>query len=228
MKVYFSAISSKNLLYYLSFLTDSALGTKIQKKDFSWHTAHVGAHSSSCKAVIISLWLLDGVSPNTLFESSSEIRKVGLRIPETICQPCFWKCCHGEQTAARGEKQRRKKREEMTTTIFFFKHQWNGSHETKCPGEVSHFIFVTALGSMVLYGPFYSDENRGRKHPINYPKSHRGLRAKLRCRECFDCSTLSQTLWGESTRRWVLWECVGKPQSTIPSSQHNLNNKLKL
>jgi hypothetical protein len=59
---------------------------------------------------------------------------------------------------------REEKREEMTT--IFFKHQRNASLEAKCSlSRVSHFIFVTALGCRALYGPFYSDENQGRKHP---------------------------------------------------------------
>lgn len=160
-------------------------------------------------------------------ESSSDIRKVGLQIPEAIYQQGFCKCRHGAPTAEGGRSRGGEKRRNDNNYIFP-KRQRNASHEAKCFGEVSHFIFVTALGCRVLYGPFYSDENQGRKHPINYPKSHRGFGAKLRCRECLDFSSLSRTLWGEATRRRVLPECVGKPQSIIHSAQQNQNNDLKL
>lgn len=210
----------------MSFLTDT-VSTKIQKKDFSWHMAHVG---HTALPVRYSLFRSDCW---TVFHLILYLN-LHLKLGRWACISQRQSASHVSESAVMENKQQQEGRSRggekrrNDNNYIFFKHQWNGSHETECPGEVSHFIFVTALGGMVLYGPFYSDENRGRKHPINYPKSHRGLRAKLRCRECFDCSTLSQTLWGKSTRRWVLWECVGKPQSTIPSSQQNLNSKLKL
>lgn len=206
------------------FLTDSAVGTKIQRKDCSWHMAHVGHKALPVRQ---SLFCSDCWTVSHLILYLNLRLKLGK-----------WACIFQRQSASRASetaimehtqqqegRSRGGEKRRNDNNYIFFKHQWNGSHETKCPGEVSHFISVTALGGTVLYGPFYSDENRGRKHPINYPKSHSGIRAKLRCREFFDFSTLSQTLWGESTRRWVFWECVGKLQSRIPSSQQNPNSK---
>lgn len=120
MKVYFSAISSKNLLYYLSFLTGSALGTRIQKKDFSWHTAHVGHTALPVRQSLFhsDCW--------TVFHQILYLN-LHLKLGRWACVSQRQSASHVSESAVMENKQQQeersrggKKREEMTTTIFFF------------------------------------------------------------------------------------------------------------